>query len=150
MILLPATCLICIPMETLRFVGEVEVSVGLIVPSKLEKLNTVLEVEEWVTNYVEMYNSTIRSLKEKLGEGNENAKNEHSMEIIPTMETVAAAHLTKLMLDHCISKSENIEINEEESDDEDEVSKKKCPPPRLTVKQLRRKMTMTLAPDLQS
>ena len=70
--------------------GEVEVSVGLIVPSKLEKLNTVLEVEEWVTNYVEMYRSTIRSLKEKLGEGNKNAENDHSwMELMFTMETVA-------------------------------------------------------------
>ena len=52
-----------------------------------------------------------------------------------TMETVAAAHLTKLMLDHCISKSENIEINDEESDDEDEASQEKCPPPKLAAKQ---------------
>ena len=113
--------------------GEVEVSVGLIVPSKLEKLNTVLEVEEWVTNYVEMYRSTIRSLKEKLGEGNKNAENDHSwMELMFTMETVAAAHLTKLMLDHCISKSENIEINDEESDDEDEASQEKMPTAKVS------------------
>ena len=113
--------------EDIEMCGEVHVSFGLIVPLNLEKVNTVVQVETWISRVVAEYHARVADAKVKLQRKQVDMEEEDydNEDIDPytlmTVDRVADAQMIKLLIDYCIVKCNVLEQNEEESKDDDEV-----------------------------
>jgi hypothetical protein len=113
--------------DDIEMCGEVHVSFGLIVPSNLEKINTVIETEQWLSKVVDEYYIRSTGAKKKMREQNhgDNTSNagddgENKDITLLTIDRVADVQMMQLLIKYCIQKCEKIQSTDIESDDDDE------------------------------